>query len=285
MKSAIVAEPFSFHNDGIELAGAIWNPPTRRGTIVLLHGGGQTRHSWAASAESFAIAGWRVIAYDARGHGDSGWSASGDYGVDAGVADLRALVEGLDEVPVLVGASMGGISSLLAAGNDPALTQALVLVDIVIRLEPEGTKRIHDFMSSAPAGFATLEEVADAVAAYAPDRPRPRNIDGLRKNVRLRADGRWYWHWDPEILRIGEEPRRDATEAMALAAAVGLTAPTLIVRGLRSDIVSEEGLTETLQLIPHAEYVQVDAGHMVVGDDNAVFTQAVCEFLDRTLAG
>jgi pimeloyl-ACP methyl ester carboxylesterase len=153
--------------------------------VLLLHGGGQTRHSWHRTARSLAGQGWSAVALDARGHGDSQWAPDRDYSIDALVADLAAVVTELGERPVLVGASMGGMTALVGQGERGDLARALVLVDIVPRIEPEGAKRIMDFMTARPDGFGSLEEVADAVRAYNPHRARPVSPEGLRKNVRL----------------------------------------------------------------------------------------------------
>jgi pimeloyl-ACP methyl ester carboxylesterase len=136
-------------------------------------------------------------------------------------------------------------------------------------------------MTGAPDGFATLDDVADAVQAYNPHRPRSRNLEGLKKNVRQRANGRWYWHWDPEFLAFGDEPTRAAEQPRLYDAARSITVPTLLVRGTRSDIVSPEGASELLELIPSATLVDATAGHMVAGDDNDVFTKGLLEFLDE----
>jgi pimeloyl-ACP methyl ester carboxylesterase len=253
-----------------------------RGTALLLHGGGQTRHSWVRTAAALAEHGWSSIALDARGHGDSDWAPDGDYGTDGLVDDLAAVVAALDgpEPPLLIGASMGGMTSLVGQGERGDLARALVLVDIVPKVEPEGVARIMAFMGANPDGFASLDEVAEAVRAYNPHRKRPPNPEGLRKNVRLRENGRWYWHWDPAFLRIDSEPRRSTTHERATAAAAAVTVPTLLVRGAQSDIVSDDGVTELLDLIPGARHVDVSAtGHMVAGDDNDVFTRTVLDFL------
>src|SRR5690606_17925494 len=112
------------------------------------------------------------INYDLRGHGDSDWAGDGDYTMRALSGDLTALVTAAAPGPaLLVGASLGGLASLLVAGNTPERVGALVLVDIVPRLHIPGALRIRDFMlERAEDGFATLEEVADAVAAYMPTR-------------------------------------------------------------------------------------------------------------------
>jgi pimeloyl-ACP methyl ester carboxylesterase len=239
--------------------------------------------------------GWRTYTVDARGHGDSEWAPDGDYGLDAFAGDVRAIVGALSQMPALVGASLGGISSLVAIGEAPApLATALVLVDVAPRMEPEGVQRISDFMTGHPDGFATLDEVADAVAAYNPHRPRPKNLEGLRKNVRQRADGRWVWHWDPRFVRNGswddddfarraasDETRSMTDQARLEKAARALTLPTLLVRGRASDLLSEDGAHQLLELVPHARFADVaGAGHMVAGDRNDLFNDAVVSFLD-----
>lgn len=269
---------------GVRLAADRWAPPRRshRGTVLLLHGGGQTRHSWRHTGRRLAAEGWTAIAFDLRGHGDTDWAPDGDYTLDAHVADLRAAVTVLDEPPVLVGASLGGMTSLLALAADPALARGLVLVDVTPTTERAGTAEITDFMRSGTAGFATLDEAAAAVAAYNPHRTRPPRPEGLKKNLR-RRDGRWFWHWDPRLLDSRQtDPRTlDDNARRAREAARGLTVPTLLVRGRQSRVVSTAGAEELLSLVPSARLVDVDgAGHMVAGDDNDVFGEHLLDFLD-----
>ncbi|GAA4546901.1 alpha/beta hydrolase [Pseudonocardia xishanensis] len=279
--SVATAEHIVLDGTAGKLAGDRWPAQgERRGAALLLHGGGQTRHSWFRTAQALAAAGWEATALDARGHGDSEWAPDGDYGTDALNADLVAVVDQLGEPALLVGASMGGMTALVSQGEHGGLARALVLVDIVPKVEPAGVQRILDFMGANPDGFASLDEVAAAVHAYNPHRKRPPNPEGLRKNVRLRENGRWYWHWDPAFLRITDEPRRSSNHERAAAAARRITVPTLLVRGAQSDIVSEDGVRELLELIPGSKHVDVSAtGHMVAGDDNDVFTRTVLDFL------
>jgi pimeloyl-ACP methyl ester carboxylesterase len=266
--------------DGVRLVGDRWSGDRDdRGTLLFLHGGGQTRHSWRHSAARFAEQGWTSLALDTRGHGQSQWAPDGDYTMDALVADLRSVLRQLQQPPVLVGASLGGMTSLLIEGEHPGSARALVLVDVVPRLEPEGVERIRSFMTSRPDGFATLEEVAEAVRAYTPERTRPVNVEGLKKNLRF-EDGRWYWHWDPAFLAAGEEPRRDVDHGRLSRAAAAIEIPTLVVHGRHSDVVSQRGIDELLEVLPHARTADVsDAGHMVAGDDNDVFTTRLADFL------
>jgi non-heme chloroperoxidase len=281
----VIAAPqtFQFSSGRLRLTGERWEGDCRDGpTVVLLHGGGQTRHSWGRTGARLAAAGRTAVALDARGHGDSEWDPDRDYSLDAFATDLVAFLETLARPAVLVGASLGGITALIVAGERPDLVAGLVLVDVVIKIEPKGVDRIRDFMTANPDGFASLDEVADAIAAYNPLRKRPASLDGLRKNVRQGADGRWRWHWDPAFMRIGDEPQRQIEPPRLERAAAKVVAPTLIVRGAHSDVVSEAGLADMLRRIPSAEVADVAAaGHMVAGDDNDVFANALEGFLER----
>ena len=274
----------TFQGRGVRIAAERWDAaPPARGTLLLLHGGGQTRHSWDKSAARFTAAGWTTYTIDARGHGDSDWAPDGDYEMDALVADLRAIVAQLATPVVLVGASMGGMTAMVAEGEENGLARALVLVDIAPRMEPAGIKRIRDFMRSNFGGFASLEQVAEAIHEYTPNRKRTTNLEGLKKNVRLHEDGRWYWHWDPKFMASGDEPDRHVATARLEAAARGVHIPTLLVRGTQSDVVSAEGARQLRELIPGARLEEAHAGHMVAGDDNDVFAQQVLGFLEDAL--
>jgi pimeloyl-ACP methyl ester carboxylesterase len=271
--------------DDIAMAADAFGDPADP-PVVLLHGGGQTRHSWKSTAADLGGQGWYALTVDLRGHGDSGWSPDGRYGLDRFAADVIRITDFLGRPPVLVGASLGGNASLAAIGYRPDLALGLVLVDVSPFLQPSGTSRIRNFMvSRAEEGFGSLDEVADAVAAYLPHRPRPRNLDGLKKNLRLR-DGRWYWHWDPAFMGSPEDQavqRNQLIDPARLgAAASGLRLPTLLVRGGESDVLSIEDSVRFLELVPHAEFASVaGAHHMVAGDDNAVFEEVLGDFLER----
>jgi pimeloyl-ACP methyl ester carboxylesterase len=272
--------------DGIRLAAEVAGPEDAP-PVLLFHGGGQTRHSWHTTLGALADRGWRAISVDLRGHGESEWAPDGDYTMDAFAGDVLAIAASLDQPPTLVGASLGGLASLAAIGENPdrAVANALVLVDVAPRTEDTGRERIGQFMlEHMNDGFGSLDEVADAIQRYNPHRPRPRDLSGLRKNLRQR-DGRWYWHWDPEFIqgRMGaaDETRTSVVDPGRLeAAAVNLRVPVLLVRGRVSDLLSEEGARAFLDLVPHAEMVDVaGAGHMVAGDRNDLFNQSIVDFL------
>lgn len=262
----------------VTLAGDVRGPDGAP-AVVLLHGGGQTRHAWGGTAEALARRGARVITLDHRGHGDSGWPADGDYDLESFAGDVAAVAAQLGAPPVVVGASLGGLAALLAEGERGPLLRGLVLVDVAPRLEQDGVRKILAFMETGLDGFASLDEAADAIAAYLPHRQRPRDLGGLAKNLRHGADGRWRWHWDPRFVRRDRADPAWSIERLE-SAARGIHCPTLIVRGRMSDVLSEDGVRQLRALIPHAEYVDVaGAAHMVAGDDNDAFSSAVAAFL------
>ena len=270
-------------SDGIELVGDAWGDPANP-PAILLHGGGQTRHAWKRTAHTLARHGFFALDLDLRGHGESGWSPGGDYRIDRFAEDLRTIVATLPAKPILIGASLGGITSLIAEGeSERSIAAALVLVDITPRVDAEGVARIRGFMAThLDDGFASLEEAADAIAAYLPHRPRPRSLEGLRKNLRLSADGRYRWHYDPAFVRAMGQRDGGDWERRLSAAARRLRLPVLLVRGASSELVSEETAREFVEQVPGARYVDVKgAAHMVAGDVNDPFTKEVVAFLDQ----
>jgi len=272
-------------DDGLVLVGDAHGdssaPP-----VLLLHGGGQTRHAWKNTARELAEAGYYAVALDQRGHGDSGWCERGDYGFQVFADDLCRVAGQLNGAVALIGASLGGLAALICEGElAPGQASAVVLVDIAPRMDSDGVERIVAFMKARPDGFASLEEAADEVAGYLPHRRRPPSVDGLARNLRRGEDGRWRWHWDPGFLSArGTSEDRENFHLRLMKAAASLEVPTLLVRGGMSEIVSEEGALEFLNVVPHAEYVDVEkASHMVAGDRNDEFCSAVVEFLSRTV--
>ncbi|WFL78942.1 alpha/beta hydrolase [Altererythrobacter arenosus] len=267
--------------DGLTLVGDV-DGPHDAPLVLLLHGGGQTRHSWAGAMRALVSAGYRVVNLDARGHGESEWSADRAYSIHDRIKDIHAVVDGVSGPFALVGASMGGLNAIHAVGEGLA-PAALILVDIVPDMEPEGVARIVGFMDAHHAGFASLDEAADAVAANYPERPRPKDPSGLMKNLRRRADGRLYWHWDPVMFGV-EDPSefRDPLERSTEKLGQRPELPVLVVRGKLSDIVSDKSIAAFRRKVPHAEAADVsEAGHMVAGDKNDAFNAAVIDFLKR----
>ncbi len=281
---------------GLTLAASIYRGSSTSGAgarpVMLLHGGGQTRHSFDKTCRKLAATGFTAIAIDQRGHGDSEWAKDEGYEYSDFAADAATVAEEIarryGRKPVSIGASLGGNSSLMACepGQDAPFA-GLVLVDVTPRMETAGLAAIHGFMTQHSLdGFVSVEAAAEAIAAYMPHRPKPRSLNGLSKNLRHR-DGRYFWHWDPAFF-AGSRPisaDRYGVERVLLKAAAGLNVPTLLVRGRSSELVSEELAQEFLSLAPHAKYADIGgAHHMVAGDDNDTFSAAILSFLSENFS-
>ncbi|MEM9203249.1 MAG: alpha/beta hydrolase [Actinomycetota bacterium] len=278
------ATTLAFESDDVMIAadrrGDPADPP-----VFFLHGGGQTRHSWGAAAAAVAEHGWCTYTLDSRGHGESDWSPDARYALRDFARDLLHVADQVGADPVVVGASLGGLTSLLAMGRERlGLGRGLVLVDIVPEMEQTGTDRIKDFMAAhVETGFGSLGEAAEAVAAYNPRPDRSVDPESLRKNLRER-DGRWYWHWDPRFMQqmARSNPDSELFEAGLLTdCARAIAVPKLLIRGRMSDVVTEEAARRFVDAVPGTGYVDVaDAAHMVAGDKNDVFRSAVIEFVN-----
>lgn len=287
----MTAETFITHAPGdVRIIADRHGDPDAR-PVVFLHGGGQTRRSWGRAAAAVAERGWQAVTVDLRGHGESDWASEGDYRLVSFAADVQEVLRTLPPDPVLVGASLGGCVAMLLGGElEPGAASAIVLVDIVPNMDASGAERVQAFMAeNMESGFDSLDEVADAIAAYNPHRPRPTDLDGLTTNLRRRGD-RWYWHWDPQFLsgpehqgpmEIHDVERLNAAVQTILDGGV----PMLLVRGQLSDLVGAQNAEDFLARFPQVEFVDVaGAGHMVAGDRNDIFADAILDFLARRSA-
>ena len=91
----------------------------------------------------------------------------------------------------------------------PERVAGIVLIDVGHKLEPEGVRKIVDFMT-AHESFASLEEAAEFIGEYLPQRRNP-NPASLTRNLRQRADGRW--EWKHAVGRQVRERRRRVEDA------------------------------------------------------------------------
>ena len=265
--------------------------------VVLLHGGGQTRHSWDNSARSLGAAGWYALTVDLRGHGDSSWSPDGDYSFERFAEDVRALATSLPRRPALVGASLGGMASLLAVGEaDEQIASGLVLVDIAPRVELAGVARIRAFMRQGLGGFPDLESAADAIAVVQPAPTASEGPVGPHEEPPAAATTAAGTGTGTRVSWPSRNPTSRASTASRPAAwcrRSGSRTPPGASRcrpcwcaAASSDLLSEEGAAAMLELVPHAKQVDVaGAGHMVAGDRNDRFNSAVVDFLEHDVRG
>lgn len=287
MKSGMVT--LSGHSG--HLIAASIEGPEHGMPVLLAHGGGQTRWAWKKITGLLAESGFQTIALDLRGHGDSAWADDGAYDIADFAGDLVAVASAADRKPALIGASLGGIAGITAEGELASGSFAsLTLVDVTPQMEAGGVARVIGFMAAhAHNGFSSPDEAARAISEYLPHRPSRSASSGLARYLRQKEDGRYYWHWDPAFVdgvmrrqtQSGEDS--DFGRGELSEAARRLNLPVHLVRGGSSDLVSPEAVAHFRELVPHAEYSNIaDATHMVVGDQNDVFGDAIVGFLKRT---
>lgn len=272
---------FKGHN-GLNIMGEVYSNSEAHDCVLFAHGGGQTRYAWRESAKVIHEMGYTTCTVDLRGHGDSDWDSKGDYSMEAFAQDLILVSQEMPTKPIVVGASLGGIASMIAAGEiDPDCFKALVLVDITPTMDMNGVEKIISFMGAhLKDGFASLEEAAEVIAAYMPHRKAPKNLDGLKKNLRRDENGRYRWHWDPLFIEGTMRPSASRDPIRLVQGVKNISVPIALIRGRMSELVTEEAVLEFKKLVPTARYFDVSgAGHMVAGDSNDVFNDALVEYL------
>jgi pimeloyl-ACP methyl ester carboxylesterase len=254
-------------------------------SVLCLHGGGQTAYMFEELGAALGHR-YHLLAPDLPNHGDSDSMAEG-FGPKGIAQGLPALLDGFGMHRVaMVGASLGGLTSICFADLHPDRAAAITLIDVGHKLEPEGVRKIIDFMR-AHESFASLDEAAIEISKYLPQRKNVRP-ESLSRNLRRREDGRWVWKhgMGRRFHEVSEEEHPannlDTFLAGVEDAASGLECPVLVLRGSASDVLSQEGAEEVAALIPNAELATVDkAGHLAAGDNPRSTVELVAKFLDR----
>lgn len=275
--------------DGLRIAASIVGPEGGF-PVLLAHGGGQTRWAWKKTTQMLEQAGFRSIAIDLRGHGESDWADEGAYDIRDFAGDLIAVARQLKRPAAVIGASLGGLAGLVAEGElANGSFASLTLVDIAPKMEVAGVGRVIGFMMAHSAtGFASPDEAARVISEYMPQRAGRKASANLDRYLRRGPNGRYFWHWDPKFIAnvtsVGaDDPQQMVQRLSALdAAASNLRLPVHLVRGGSSDLVSKETIAHFREVTPHAEFTDIaDATHMVVGDQNDAFASAILDFLQR----
>ena len=257
-------------SDGRSISTLRWGDGTAR--IVLVHGGAQNAHTWDTVAMAL---GEPLIAPDLPGHGHSDSPAPGvGTAPSANAADLVPVLEAhAPAADVIVGMSLGGLTSIALADARPDLVRRLVLVDITPGVTGEKAKAIHDFVRG-PATFPSFDDLLQRTVEFNPTRSESSLRRGILHNATQLDDGSWVWRHrrdDSAIMAdaaddIDGEQRRRAVEQLweVLAAYEG---PVTLVRGMREQsVVTDDDVDQLLTHRPDATVVEVDAGHSVQGD-------------------
>jgi esterase len=270
---------------GLKLHYQEWGEPGKP-PIVMLHGFGVSGHMFDEFAARLQER-YRLIALDQRGHGDSDWSAEGDYSRDAFVTDLEGFRQALGlERFILVGHSMGGLNAVAYAARHPERVSCLVLVDVGPEAAKEGVDNIMRFTRGPDE--LEFEEFVQLAHRF----NQRRTIENIRERMRHRLrqlpSGKWTWKFDSRFrqpdsgLRVGSELSADETWQLFRE----VTVPTLLVRGAESDVLKPETAERCVREMHRARLVTVPAaGHSVPGDNPDDFTAAVQAFLDDVAAG
>ena len=271
-----------FESDGMRFHYLDWGEP-KNPTIIMLHGFAQQSHSWDFVALGLCDK-FRIVAFDQRGHGDSDWSQNHNYSLNDYHNDIDNLIKhlGLSET-LMVGMSMGGRNAFTYAASHPDLVSALVVVDAAPVAQSSGRDKIRNFVSQEDV-HPSIEEFVRMVHGYTPNRPIDQIWGSIKHNVKQLSDGSWTWKYD-KFLRSPDRDFRseskDVSDAM-WASLDMLKAPTLLVVGEDSDIVSHDVANQMINRISNSQLVSIpNAGHRVMGDNPVAFQSAINEFLSN----
>lgn len=236
--------------------------------IVLIHGGAQNAHTW----DTVALAlGRPLIAPDLPGHGHSDSPAPGvGTRPGASAADLAEVIDALaPNVSLVVGMSLGGLTSIALAAMRPDLVPRLVLVDVTPGVTGDKAKAIHDFVRG-PATFASFADLLARTMEFNATRSESSLRRGILHNALQLDDGSWVWrHRRDDYTAMGDtdDPDRRADITALWDDLQASAAPLTLVRGTREQsVVDDTDVEELHRRRPDAAVVEVDAGHSVQGD-------------------
>lgn len=261
--------------EGLRLHYLDWAGPTP--PVIFLHGGALNAHTWDVVCVALRKL-RRCISIDQRGHGDSEWSPTVDYGREAHFGDLLAFTDALWLGRfVLVGQSMGGVNALTFAARFPQRVEALVLIDVGPEVRRQGASRIRQFATNTRE-LESIDEYVERAIAFNPRRHPSILRRSLLHNLRELPNGKWTWKYDPRLFERIDE-RHSALDGLWSEVPL-VTSPTLVVRGAESDVFTDEQAQELARRFPNGRWVRIEgAGHNVQGDNPRDLAEAISSFL------
>jgi len=244
---------------------------------VLLHGGMGDAQTWDLFGPILATR-YRVIALDARGHGESDWSPDREYTVDHHVADVVQLLAILGcQRASLAGASLGGWTAYNVAALYPHLVDKLVIVDVSPEVPQAVTQHVAD-SGVRRNHFTSFEEALTARMVLSSCRNEAFQREYVERNLVLTSDRTLSWRYDLEGMRQGGVGSRDPKGQWRLLEEI--TAPTLLLRGADSPALTPELAQRMSRAIRRASLVEIPgAGHPILTDQPALFLAAIVRFL------
>lgn len=249
--------------DGRTISALKWG--TESPQLVLVHGSAQNAHTWDTVALAMGVS---LLAIDMPGHGHSSWRSDGIYEPTVLAVDVATAIETwAPNVRLVVGMSLGGLTTLALAGQRPNLVTSLVSVDITPGVNSQKTKAITDFVNG-PQAFASFDELLARTIEHNPTRSKSSLRRGILHNAKQLEDGSWQWRYDRSTHPSGEQASKRLERLSALWDVVAnLKCPFALVRGGTSPVVDDADVAELKRRKPNAEVIVIDgAGHSVQGD-------------------
>lgn len=257
---------------GRRLSALVWGDDDPE--LVLLHGGAQNAHTW----DTVALALERpLVAIDLPGHGHSDWREDHSYWPVDNAAGVASAIRQFAPAPrLVVGMSLGGLTSIALAARHPELVPQLVLVDVTPGVDREKASPIAAFIAG-PERFDTFDEILERTVAFNPTRTVSSLRRGILHNARENEDGSWTWRYDRVRLTEGES----IPDFGVLWDDVSkLTMPLMLVRGADSGVVGDEDVAELRRRQPDVRVEMVEgSGHSVQGDKPVELARLIESFL------
>ena len=260
--------------DGRTMSALRWG--TGQPAAVLLHGGGQNAHTWDTVALALGVP---LLAIDLPGHGHSSWRDDGKYDVESMADDVVAVIDALaPSTRLVVGMSLGGLTSLALASRHPTFVETLVLVDITPGVTPTKVKAVTDFING-PQAFASFDDLLQRTIEHNPTRSVSSLRRGILHNARQLDDGSWEWRYDRRKAREGNHDVSTTTRDW-WSVIGALECRLVLVRGGVSPVVDDDDVAELRRRRPDAIVHVVDgAGHSVQGDQPLALTALLRDLL------
>lgn len=268
---------------GLRLHHVEWGAPGGD-ALVMLHGIRLHAHCWGHFGRRFA-GGYRVLALDARGHGESDWARPEDYHLQDFYEDLHAVLESRNLPPVtLIGHSLGARVAMLYTHLHPQGVARLVLVDMGPGLPAAALNRDFSRVTETPQPqeFGSHEEAVDYLAALLSRAPREMIEESVRHGMRPAGDGKFAWRYDPALGGVPLS-HKDKREWDLWQVVETIACPTLLVYGADSRVVTPDIAGKVARIMPDCRVERIEnAGHALFTEQPEEFARSVGRFLDET---